>query len=179
MIFCRISWSGRMTSLPLGLLHINLHPILVRCSGSSMGDLSKSCWWAFWAVMIASSSGLVGWCCAAWIAAAWVVWQVGQCFLCSWTVSGLIRNFSGEMIAMFWLSSFPWSTPGGCDRASASMLVLPGMCLISKSYSWRSACHRAVRLLRFFGDFQYCRLAWSVKIVNGSFVHPRYGCQWA
>jgi hypothetical protein len=63
-----------------------------------------------------------------------VVWQVGQCFLYSWMVRGSIRNFSGGMVAMFWLSSFPWSTPSGHDRASASMLVLPGMCLILKSY---------------------------------------------
>src|SRR6266404_4545776 len=71
------------------------------------------------------------------------------------------------------LSSFPWLELGGHDSSSAGVLILPGMCLMIKSYSWRSACHRAVRRFSFCGAFQYCRLAWSVRIVNGVFVHPR------
>jgi hypothetical protein len=46
-------------------------------------------------------------------------------------VVGLTRNFSGGMIAMFWLSSWPWFSLGGLDNASVGMLVLPGICLIS------------------------------------------------
>src|SRR6267142_696183 len=84
-----------------------------------------------------------------------------------------VQTRDGGIIVIFWLSFSPWSTPGGRDRASVGMLVFPGICLISKSYSWRSTCHRAVRLLRFCGNFQYVRFAWSVRIVNGSFVHPR------
>src|SRR6267142_4533520 len=85
----------------------------------------------------------------------------------------MVRTQDGGIIVILWLSFLPWSTPGGRDKASAGMFVFPGMCLISKSYSWRSACHHAVRLFRFCGDFQYVRFAWSVRIVNGSFVHPR------
>jgi len=66
----------------------------------------------------------------------------------------MVRTRDGGIIVIFWLSFSPWSTPGGCDKASAGMLVFPGMCLISKSYSWRSVCHRAVCLFRFCGDFQ-------------------------
>src|SRR6266478_8178196 len=71
------------------------------------------------------------------------------------------------------LSLSPWSELGGHDSLSAGVLILPGICLMMKSYSWRSACHRAVRRFSFCGAFQYCRLAWSVRIVNGVFVHPR------
>src|SRR6266403_4696305 len=71
------------------------------------------------------------------------------------------------------LSSSPWLEFGGRDNSSAGVLILPGICLMTKSYSWRSACHRAVRRFSFCGAFQYCKLAWSVRIVNGDFVHPR------
>ena len=40
------------------------------------------------------------------------------------------------------LSLSPWSELGGRDNSSAGVLILPGMCLMTKSYSWRSACHR-------------------------------------
>ena len=53
---------------------------------------------------------------------------------------------------------FPWSELGGCDNSSAGVLIFPGMCLIMKSYSWRSACHCAVRWFSFWGAFQYWRL---------------------
>ena len=36
-------------------------------------------------------------------------------------------NFSEGITAMPWLSSFPWFTPGGLDRASAGMFSLPGV----------------------------------------------------
>ena len=36
-------------------------------------------------------------------------------------------NLLGGITAMPWLSSLPWSTPGGLDRASAGMFSLPGM----------------------------------------------------
>ena len=42
--------------------------------------------------------------------------------------SGRGYEFFGGMTAMPWLSSFPWSTPGGLNRASAGMFSLPGMC---------------------------------------------------
>jgi len=48
---------------------------------------------------------------------------------------------------------------------------------MSKSYSCRSVCQCAVLRLRFLGDFQYWRFVWSVMMVNGSLVHPRYGRQ--
>jgi len=66
----------------------------------------------------------------------------------------VVRTQDGGIMIIFWLSFSPWSTPGGRDRASVGMFVFPGMCLISKSYSWRSACHLAVRLFRFCGDLQ-------------------------
>ena len=53
-----------------------------------------------------------------------------------------------------------------------------GMCTISKSYSSRSACQWACLRSSFLGAFQYVRFAWSVRIVNGSLVHARYGRQW-
>ena len=76
------------------------------------------------------------------------------------------------------LSSLPLSVPGGCDNAAAGPLVLPGMCTISKSYSSKSTCDWACLWSSFLGDFQYVRFAWSVSIINGSFVQARYGCQW-
>ena len=66
----------------------------------------------------------------------------------------MVQTQDGGIMMILWLSFSPWSTPGGCDRASVGMFVFPGMCLISKSYSWRLACHLAVCLFRFYGDFQ-------------------------
>ena len=70
----------------------------------------------------------------------------------------------GGIMTMLWLSPSPWSVLGGWERVLAMMLVLPSMCLILKLYSCRSACQFAVLRLR---------LAWSVRMVNGSFVQPR------
>jgi len=84
-----------------------------------------------------------------------------------------MTNFSGGRTTTSLLSFLPLSAPGSLDNASGGMLVFPGMYRISKSYSCRSACQQAVWQFRFFGDFQYCRFAWSVMIVKGSFVHPR------
>ena len=77
------------------------------------------------------------------------------------------------------LLSCPWSAFAGRDSASATVLVFPGTYSSWKSYSCRLACHLAVHQFRFLGDFQYCRFAWSVHIMNGTFVHPRYGLQCA
>jgi len=46
-----------------------------------------------------------------------------------------VKTHDGGIIVILWLSFSPWSTPGGRDRASADVLVFPGMCLISKLYS--------------------------------------------
>ncbi len=54
-----------------------------------------------------------------------------------------------------WLSLSPWSELGGRDSSSAGVLIFPGMCLMTKSYSWRSACHCAVWWFSFWGAFQY------------------------
>jgi len=66
----------------------------------------------------------------------------------------VVETWDRGIIVILWLSFSPWSTPGGWDKASVDILVFPGMCLILKSYSWRSMWHRAVRLFRFCGDFQ-------------------------
>ena len=84
----------------------------------------------------------------------------------------------GGISVIFWLLFPPWSASLGLDKVSAIVFVFPGMCTISKLYSCRSVCHRAVLLFRFLRAFQYVRLAWSVRIVNGSFVQPRHGHQW-
>src|SRR6267142_4042775 len=89
----------------------------------------------------------------------------------------VVHTWDGGIMMIFWLLFSPWSTPGGRDRVSAGMLVFQGICLISKLYSCKSACQCAVHLFRFCGDFQYISFAWSIMIVNGSFVHPRYGRQ--
>jgi len=49
-----------------------------------------------------------------------------------------VHTRDGGIIMILWLSFSPWSTPGGHDKASAGMLVFPGICLILKSYSCRS-----------------------------------------
>jgi hypothetical protein len=56
----------------------------------------------------------------------------------------MAHTLVGGIMTMLWLSLSPWSVPGGWDRALAIILVLPGMCLISKSYSCRSACQHAI-----------------------------------
>src|SRR6266403_123671 len=84
----------------------------------------------------------------------------------------LMKSFGSRRVWSL-LSSSPWSELGGRDSSSAGVLILLGMCLMIKSYSWRSACHCAVRRFSFCGAFQYCRLAWSVRMVNEVFVHPR------
>ena len=58
-----------------------------------------------------------------------------------WAV--LMKSF-GLRRVWSWLSSSPWSELGGRDSLSARVLIFPGICLMMKSYSWRSACHRAV-----------------------------------
>src|SRR6266436_7974142 len=83
-----------------------------------------------------------------------------------------VKSFGSRRVWSL-LSLSPWSELGGHDSSSAGVLILPGICLMTKSYSWRSACHHAVRWFSFWGAFQYCRLAWSVRIVNGVFVHPK------
>ena len=87
--------------------------------------------------------------------------------------SDVVRHFSGGITVMFWLSLFPWSARGGLDRKSDGILVFPGICSSWKSYSWRSACQRAIHRLRFWGDFQYWRFAWSVRMIKGTLVQPR------
>ena len=47
---------------------------------------------------------------------------------------------------------------------------------LSSKQNWNLA---AVWGLRFLGNFQYCRFAWSVHMMNGTLVHPKYGLQWA
>src|SRR6266478_6170416 len=88
----------------------------------------------------------------------------------AWVV--LMKSFGLRRVWSLLLSS-PWSEFGGRDSSSAGVLIFSGMCLITKSYSWRSACHCAVRQFSFCGAFQYCKLAWLVRIVNGVFVHPK------
>src|SRR6266478_3381619 len=85
----------------------------------------------------------------------------------------VFTNSFGSRRVWSLLLSFPWSEFGGHDSLSAGVLIFPGMCLMMKSYSWRSACHRAVQRFSFCGAFQYCKLVWLVRIVNGVFVHPR------
>src|SRR6266403_1399323 len=93
--------------------------------------------------------------------------ESGICVVVAFT-----KSFSPRRVWSLLLLS-PWSEFGGRDSSSAGVLILPGMCLMTKSYSWRSACHRAVHRFSFCVAFQYCRLAWLVRIVNGVFVHPR------
>src|SRR6266403_2456465 len=91
--------------------------------------------------------------------------ESGICVLVAFT-----KSFGSSRVWAL-LSSSPWSEFGGRDYSSAGVLILPGICLMMKSYSWRSPCHLEKHVLRFCGAFQYCRVAWSVRMVNGVFVH--------
>ena len=59
--------------------------------------------------------------------------SLGTGIRCSCSVSFAVAmvNFSGGMRVMSWLSSLPWSAPGGLERASAGMFVFPGIYWIS------------------------------------------------
>ena len=67
----------------------------------------------------------------------------------------------------------------GYDSVSAIMLVFLGMYFSWKLYSCRSACHQAIHWFRFLGNFQGLGFTWSVYIVKGTLVHPKYGLQCA
>jgi len=55
----------------------------------------------------------------------------------------LMKSFGSRRV-WSWLSLSPWFEFGGRDSSSAGVLIFSGMCLMMKSYSWRSACHHAV-----------------------------------
>src|SRR6266702_2774248 len=48
------------------------------------------------------------------------------------------------------------------DKASALVLLVPGICLSVKSYSDSSWNSLATLRFIFCGSFQYCRLKWSI-----------------
>ncbi len=60
----------------------------------------------------------------------------------------LMKSFGSRRV-WSWLLLSPWSELGGCDSLSAGVLIFPGMCLMMKSYSCRSACHRAMQRFSF------------------------------
>ena len=56
----------------------------------------------------------------------------------------LIKSFDSRRVWSL-LSLAPWSEFSGRDNSSAGVLIFPGICLMTKSYSWRLVCHHAVR----------------------------------
>ena len=68
----------------------------------------------------------VGWSC---------MWSMIVLFISvvirSFGVTVEISKFSGGITVCAWLSFFPWSTPGGHDRASGGILSFPSICRIS------------------------------------------------
>jgi len=78
--------------------------------------------------------------CLGWPADGWSwTWAIIDCFFSFSVGFGSafavvmvsLRNLLGRITVMLWLSSFPWSTPGGCDRVSAGIFNFPGICCIS------------------------------------------------
>ena len=69
-------------------------------------------------------------------AVGWLyMWSIMSLFISmvigSSGVMARILNFSGDITVWAWLSFFPWSTPGGRDKASGGMLSFSGICRIS------------------------------------------------
>ncbi len=64
------------------------------------------------------------------------------------TCVAFMKSFGSRRVWSL-LSWSPWSEFGGRDSLSAGVLIFPGMCLMIKSYSWRSACHCAVQWFSF------------------------------
>ena len=98
------------------------------------------------------------------------------CTACTWLrialgvmMVVLTNSFSGMRVTAS-LSCSPLSTPGSHDSMSGAAWIFLGTCLKMRLKSCRSENHHATCRLTFLGDFQWSKLAWSVRIVTGSSI---------
>ena len=145
------SWHGCLANSPLCHLHMTF------CLRSPSGGMTRHPLRSFQngpvGICIASIGNVSSHCsmsdaCSACTSVIQCSKELGE------LVSKTLMNACSGIIVISWLSSLPSSMPGGLNRVLAAVCVFLGTCLRMKWQSCNSACHLAVYLLSFLGDFQ-------------------------
>ena len=104
-----------------------------------------------------------------------------SCATCTWlwivlgVVMVVLTNSSSWMRVTASLSCSPLSTPGSQDSMSGAAWIFPGTCLKIRLKTCKSENHCATCWLTFYGNFQWSRLAWSVRMVTGISIAAKWG----